>query len=239
MYCDYGVSTSEGFTFSGEHTSGRKLILQDRVADPPSEKQILEDIPFMQGVLDFSAILGQRVYENRPLTFEFLIVDYSYERRKVIETSLTNWLMKPSHIELYDDFSRGYYYMAKCESIAYEDRYEGMSVIITFDAYPFMIGEYLEGNDLWDPFNFELDVAQTTKFTVRGSESITLYNAGSNMVPPKVIASAQFEIELGNRTFAIPQGVTESSEFTLGLGENKLTIRGNGTIEFQFRKELL
>lgn len=40
--------------------------------------------------------------------------------------------------------------MAKCESINYEDRYEGLTAVITFDIYPFMIGEYLESNDIWD-----------------------------------------------------------------------------------------
>lgn len=232
-------NTSEGFKFDGKHTSEYNLILLDRQADPPDEKEIIEEVPFMQGELDFSAILGQRVYKNRTLRFEMIIVNYSYERRKIIETSLTNWLMKPSHIKLYDDFNRHYYYMAKCESINYEDRYEGMTAVITFDAYPFMIGEYLEGNDIWDIFNFELDVAQLTEFDINGSKEITLFNQGSNMIAPKIIASDSFEVVKGNQTFTIPSGTSESSEFIINIGENDLTIKGNGTIEFQIYKELL
>lgn len=92
--------TSEGFELDGKHKNEYNLILLDRHADPPKEKETLEDIPFMQGVLDFSAILGQRVCKNRPVQFEMLIVNYSYERRKIIKASLTNWLIKPSYIKL-------------------------------------------------------------------------------------------------------------------------------------------
>src|SRR5690625_2415377 len=138
----------EGFKFNGKHSSEFKLRLIDRQADPPLEKKIIEDIPFMQGHLDFSDVLGQRVFNNRPLMFDMLIVNYSYEKRKTIEKSLTNWLMKPSYVHLYDDFSPGYYYLAKCESINYVDRYEGMTAVITFEAYPFMKSELLEGNDI-------------------------------------------------------------------------------------------
>lgn len=236
---NYEFNADEGFTFDGKHTSEFNLILLERVADPPPEKVIKENIPFMQGDLDFSAILGQRVFNNRSLQYRMLIVDYSYERRKTIEKSLTNWLMKPSRIKLYDDFSPNYYYLAKCESIGYVDRYEGMTAVITFDAYPFMIGEYEEGNDIWDIFNFELDVAQVTEFKVTGSKEVTLYNPGSNVVFPKIIASNQFQIVKGNQTFIVPAGESESSEFMLETGENNLTIQGTGTIEFRFYKELL
>lgn len=239
MACRYDISTDEGFEFAGKHTKEFNLILQNRIADPPDEKEIIESIPFMQGNLDFSSILGQRVFENREIVFEFLIVDYSYQRRKSIEKSLTNWLMGPSHIKLYDDFSEDYYYIAKCKSINYEDRYEGMTVVITFDAHPFMIGDYLEGSDLWDPFNFELDVFQDAKHTINGSSTVTIYNTGSNMISPKIVASADFEIIKGDATYNLSAGTTNSDEFMFGLGENVMTIKGNGTIEFLFRKELL
>lgn len=239
MYCNYELDTVEGFAVNGKHSREYNLILLDRIADPPQEKQIIENVPFMQGVYDFSAILNQRVYENRPIQFEMLIVDYVYERRKSIETSLTNWLMQPFNIKLYDDFNRNYYYIAKCESINYEDRYEGMTAVITFDAYPFMIGELLEGNDIWDTFNFELDVSQITEYEIKGIKEVTLFNPGSNLVSPKIRASSNLEIIKENQTFNVSAGTSESSEFVFHPGENKLTIKGNGTIEFLFYKELL
>lgn len=235
----YHQEIIEGFTFAGKHTREFNLHLIHRIADPPQEKEILEDIPFMQGVLDFSTILGQRVYENRDVTFIMKVINYDYEKRKVLESSISNWLMKKSHSRLYDDYIPGYHFWAKCTGINYEDVYEGLNIEITFDAYPFKIGNLLEGNDIWDTFNFELDVSQVTKFNVNGTKDITLYNVGSNVISPTVVSSSAFEIIKDDKTFIIPVGVSKSDEFVLDLGENKLTLIGNGAIEFKFYKELL
>ena len=47
------------------------------------------------------------------------------------------------------------------------------------------------------------------------------------------------KVELGNKVFEIKQGVTESKKFNLKKGENKLTVTGNGTIEFIWYKEVI
>lgn len=230
---------SEGFTRDEVHTKEYNMWLVERSAPTPSEKRIIEDVPFMQGEYDFSMILGGRVYENRQLTYVFEMLERNYQSRKSIQTSLENWLMRSGHEPLYDDHAKDYYYIAKCESVEIADSYGGLTITVTFDAYPFKIGEYLEGNDIWDIFNFELDVAQITEFEINGTKTIMLYNAGSNMVSPKIKASNEFDITLDNKEYKISSGTTESSEFVLPLGENELTIKGYGTIEFLFYKELL
>src|SRR5690625_558150 len=83
-----------GFTRSGIHTSEYGMWLVNRQAPTPSEKQIIESVPFMQGVYDFSNILGERVYENRSLTYVFEIKQQDYERRKINQTAIENWLKK-------------------------------------------------------------------------------------------------------------------------------------------------
>lgn len=229
----------EGFRFNGSHTSEFGLRLIERTANPPSEKEVKENIPYMQGELDFSDILGVRVFNNRTLSYTFELIDYNYETRKIDETFLSNWLMRTGKQQLFDDYDRGYYYLSKCTSVESIDNYYGTNYRITFDAYPFMIGEQYEGNDIWDTFNFLLDVAQITKFNVNGSATVTLYNAGMNTVIPTIKASSPFTIRKDNVTYNIPQGESESHEFYLALGENKLIIEGTGTIEFLFRKELI
>src|SRR5690625_629106 len=170
---------------------------------------------------------------------DMLIVNYRYEKTKTMETSLTNWLRNPSNVHLYDSLSPGHYYPANCKSIKYVDSDEGMNAVITFEAYRLMKSDLVEGNDIWDEFNFELDVAQETNFTVNGTENIKLINPCSNVIIPKIRASSDFEVVKDNQTFIIPEGTSESSEFILNIGENDLTILGNGEIEFQFYKELL
>src|SRR5699024_9538236 len=221
------------------HTKEYGMWLVERHAPTPEEKRIIEDVPFMQGHYDFSMILGGRVYENRPLTYVFEILNRNYTSRKSVQTSLENWLMNSDYAPLYDDHAENYHYIAKCQNVSTEDTYGGLTVTIEFDAYPFKIGDYLEGNDIWDIFNFELDVSQITEFNINGTKEIVLYNVGSNIINPKIKTTSTFEIKQGNQTFNVPSGTSESHEFTLKTGENKLTITGNGTIEFLFYKELL
>jgi phage-related protein len=231
----------EGFKFLGHHTKEYNLILLERSAPTPEEKKIKESVPFMQGDYDFSMILGERIYENRTLTFTFTLFEDSYEYRKVDETALANWLMKGGYEPLYDDHAPNYYYMAKCTSVQVEDNTaeRRLIVTITFDAYPFKISMLAEGHDIWDEFNFELDVSQPVEFTVNDSLYINLLNVGSCGVVPTVTASAPMTIRKNGFTYQVPQGESRSESFRLEIGENPMTVKGNGTIKFTFYKELI
>lgn len=236
---DLSGTITEGFKRDGIHTKEYKMWLVERSAPTPEEKAITESVPFMQGHFDFSTILGGRVYENRPLTYQFEILERDYLTRKIFQTSLENWLMKGGYEPLYDDHAPEYHYLAKCESVETADAYGGLTVNIEFDAYPFKIAELAEGNDIWDTFNFELDVAQVTKFSVNGSVNIILYNVGANNLTPAIKATAPMTIIKDGVSYSIPAGETNSYEFVLCQGENPMSIRGNGAIEFLFYKELI
>lgn len=229
----------EGFQRGNRHTRDFKMWLIDRQAPTPEEKAIVENLPFVQGEYDFSTILGGRVYNNRPLTYQFEILNRDYQSRKIVQTALENWLMRDGFERLYDDHAEGYYYIAKCTGVNTADSYGGLTVDIEFNAYPFKISELAEGNDIWDTFNFELDVSQITEFTVNDSITIALYNVGASNLTPAIKASAPMTIIKDGITYNIGVGETKSYEFSLLQGENKLTIQGNGTIEFLFYKELI
>src|SRR5690606_7681211 len=98
---------------------------------------------------------------------------------------------------------------------------------VTFTAYPFMIAEYPEGNDLWDIFNFELDVAQKTDFEVQEELEVTLINPGTPDVIPEINATASMTIIKDDIEYIVTAGVTKDSDFMLKRGENKLKIIGN------------
>jgi len=233
--------TQEGFSFAGYHTGEFELILLERSAPSPAEKQITESVPFMQGIYDFSLILGERIYENRPLSFKFTYFQDEYEKRKVDETVLTNWLMRGGYQPLYDDHARDYYYLAKCTLVQVEDDTAGrrLNINLSFDAYPFKLSALPEGHGLWDNFNFDLDYSQDTEYTVNGSLSINLMNVGSTGVTPIIIASAAMTIIKDGITYAIPAGETKSESFRLAIGENPMMVNGNGVIKFTFYKELI
>lgn len=180
------MTITQGFKRGDKHTKDFELWLVNRSAPTPSEKSIVEDVPFMQGVYDFSTILGERVYQNRPLSFEFEYLQQSYEKRKVDQTVLENWLMRDGYTPLYDDHAEGYFYMAKCTSVDIDDSSGGLTIKIDFDAYPFKKAIREEGNDIWDVFNFTLDVSQPIEYTVDSILPITLWNVGLVGVSPVI-----------------------------------------------------
>src|SRR5690625_3496146 len=142
--------------------------------------------------------------------------------------------------KLYEDSIPGYYYLAEVEGgLDFNELWNHGTLTVEFTAYPFMIAELEEGNDLWDPFNFELDVAQVTYFTVNGSLDVILYNVGTPSVIPTIETSAPMDIIKDGVTYKVPVGKSKSDDFTLSPGDNKLTIKGNGTINFTFYKELI
>lgn len=231
----------EGFKFNGIHTKEFGMSLKERLAPTPEEKTITEEVPFMQGVYDFSDLLGERIFKNRTLSYRFEVYQRDYQHRKVNEIVLKNWLMKRGIQPLYDDHDRGYYYLAKCTNVDIEDDHQGGRLIIniTFDAAPFMKSSLEEGNDIWDLFNFEIDYAQDVEYTVNGRLDISLLNVGSIGVVPTITAGSQMTIVKDSMTYKVPVGESKSESFRLEIGENQLSITGNGTIKFTFYKELI
>lgn len=236
---DMATQPDEGISRDGRHTRDYQMWLVDRQAPTPPEKQIIDSIPFMQGNYDFSDILGERIYENRTISYVFEIKNRHYTNRKTVQTSLENWLMKSGMAPLYDDHAKGYYYMAKCVYINTEDATGGLRVTIDFDGYPFKISVLEEGHDIWDVFNFELDVAVINEFNINGIENIDMYNVGSNSRAPKLITTANMIIVKNGMTYNIPAGTSQNESFRLDIGSNPMTVTGNGTIKFEWYKELL
>lgn len=207
----------------------------------PNKKKILVNVPFSNEEYDFSEIYGSQTYEPRTLKYHFNIKDTTKERMITKKTKILNWLMN-SHgkQKLYDDVYPGYYFLAEIEgSTSFSENWADGILTVTFKAYPFMIAELPEGNDIWDSFNFELDVAQKTSFTVNGTLEVILINAGTPDVIPEITCSSQMEVIKDGISYTIATGTTKDEDFMLKSGENDLKITGYGTISFKFFKELI
>lgn len=231
-----------GITFNEKH-SFRDFglrVLEKHIGNPSKIKR-KERVPFSNKIYDFSSVYGGQEYEERHLTYVFNLRDYDKVNLAIKKIEILNWLMQPNEkVQLLDDYIPGYYFLAEVEEdIDFAElRFRGVFTV-NFTAYPFKISELKEGHDLWDPFNFLLDYAQTTEFTVNGTKEVTLYNPGASVIQPKIIASNVMTITKGNTTFNVPSGESQSHDFILHQGENKMTIKGIGKISFHFRKELI
>ena len=231
-----------GITYNNKHSFNDLglTVLNTRVIETPSKIKITETIPFMNGSYDFSNLYGGNCYAERKLEYEFLIKANNSMELEFKRMNVENWLLSSnSKTKLFDDNIPNYYYLAECESIDFEDLNNVGKLKAYFVAYPFKIGEYFEGNNLWDSFNFESDVLQDSKFDISGSKNISIYNASATNIIPSVICSSSMEVIKGNTTYKFNSGTSKDYRFELSIGENNMTVKGNGTIEFKFRKEVL
>ena len=231
----------DGITFGEFDSMNEGLLLTHREDTPPEEKVIKESLPFVQGDYDFSRILGEAIRENRPVRYEFFIKEYNHEYRKTLEIKYENMLLNQGMARIYDTANLGYYFYGKCinAEVFLDSNWQQLKLVVTFDCYPYMISELKEGHDIWDEFNFELDVAQIPAFEVNGSREVTLYNAGASSVVPTIKASSEFTIEIDTISVTVSAGTHKSELIRLRKGENRIMLTGNGTIEFDFYKELI
>lgn len=231
-----------GISYEGKHSFNDLglTVLNTRIIETPSKIKITETIPFMNGSYDFSNLYGNNCYTERKLEYEFLVKADSRQKLEYLRMYIDNWLLGTNKkTVLMDDNLKGYYYLAECESVDYEDLVKNGKIKAIFTAYPFKIRDCYEGNNLWDSFNFELDVLQDTKFTVNGSSNVNIYNSSAIDIEPTIIASSNFEIIKDNKKYVVESGTSKDYRFKLKKGDNNITLKGNGTIEFRFRKEVL
>ena len=66
-------------------------------------------------------ITGERIFNNRTVSYEFWAVNRNYEARKVFELALKNWLMLPGILPIYDTHDFNYHWLGKCASVEVED----------------------------------------------------------------------------------------------------------------------
>lgn len=200
---DYGIR------FNGHHSSEFGLrILQGKQIGFPTKIKSLVTIPHSSNEYDFSSVVGVQAYSDRTVSIPFHINKMDKESLYNEWTKIVNWLMgTDSKTPLYDDLMDEYYYMAEVrESPEFNELLTRGTLTVNFTCYPFRISKLREGNDIWDTFNFELDVAQQTSFLVNRTTFKTVSvgsivnigawatNADNGAPIPRSIVSASYKV---------------------------------------------
>nr|DAN00174.1 MAG TPA: distal tail protein [Caudoviricetes sp.] len=206
----------------------------------PSKRKIKDTVPFMNGSYDFSLLYGEQTYDEREITYTFSLPKKDKVKLNMLKIKIIEWLYDGIQSKIYDDQFPNFHFLAECTDIDYDESfYNYAQLTATFIAYPFKISTLQDGHDIWDEFNFELDMIQDTKFDVIGSKSITLYNNSIIGIYPTVICDNNFEVIKNGITYSFTPGEVKSFNFKLDKGENNLLLKGNGAIEFKWSKEVL
>lgn len=230
---------NEGFTFGGFDTTQHGWFLMERSAPTPSEKELIESVPYMHGSYDFSVFNEERYFENRELTYKFIMPTDVYENRKMVEQDLKRTLMPIRQSALYDTHDRSYHWLAKVSSIEVLDdsQYNNLTVTVIFSAYPFAIVNDEEGSDIWDDVYFPHWTFLNTKYTVNGAQVVTLINDGSKIIKPKMIVTGTVSVTDRYSTVEMTAGTYTDTKISIYPGSNKLTLDGDGTIRFRYNRE--
>lgn len=237
-----GLEIDEYIQFMSFNSKNEELYLIERKAPTPEEKEILKDIPFKQGVLDFSALLGSRVFKNREIEYVFMLFNTPYNQRKIVERNIKQKLMVHSRNKLFDTHDSNYYWLGKCKSVEVEngEKFNHLKVTITFDCYPYMISHTDYFDDYWDTFEFDEDVANYTKYVVNGSLEFPLFNAGSVAVKPKITVNSTFRVKVNDEDFIeFQSGSKQDYYLSLKPGVNDVKVEGTGIIQFHYQKEVM
>ncbi len=160
------------FEFNGKSTRDFGLTIGRGVEiGYPDKNKKIEPLAWTNVQYDFSNLYGSQQYTNRLLKFPIHIMNKSENSIYFQNTKILKWLMSVGRQPFYYSEIPGYYFMAEVVSdVEYELRHVHDGVLeIVFECYPFMIDRMPEGHDIWDLFNFDLDVSQPTKFTFKSN----------------------------------------------------------------------
>lgn len=150
--------------------------------------------------------------------------------------------MRYGRQKLYDTHDPNYYWIGKCKSVKAEkdDMFGRLVVTIVFDCYPYMISNTHYFDDMWDDFEFDDDIANYTKYVVKGSLDFPLYNAGSVSVRPEITVDSQFSVTVNDeKPIVFEAGSKKDYYLSLKPGVNEVHVEGTGTIQFHYKREVM
>ena len=137
-------------------------------------------------------------------------------------------------IKLIDDTMPDFYYLGEVQTaptITENTTFADFSIVFQCEAYRY---RHIDGSDLWDPFRFDLDIAQKTAFDVKGQEQAFLISQSLSNVQLNVTATAPFTLSLNNDSFQISKGTTANPDIVIRPGQNNITMVGTGNISFDW-----
>lgn len=237
-YCKYkyGVNFADDAdnpSYKHSYRDYELLPKTEMVVQPPSLRESYVEIPGADGELDLSEVLtGHPLYDGRDAKFEFMLIDR--ERWRWAYSRLMNEVHgKRMRIVLDDDSN--FYYTGRVKVNSFESSINLATIVINARIDPYK--KSLIANSerwLWDPFNFETDVARDyADLTVDGTLTVTV--VGSRMpVTPVLKVSSDMTVQYDGTTYQLATGSNRIAGMVLADDEYEMTFTGTGTVSVQF-----
>ncbi len=232
---------TEYFSFGDFNSKTEGFYILEHDAPSPDEKEIIEDIPYMQGVYDFSMLLGERVFENRTVTFKIAKFMAPYADRKKAAQDTKNKLMLNGILPVADSYLDSCHWLGKCKSVDPDDDQERnkLTLTVVFDCYPFAIRNATSYSDEFDVDYFTDGVDAWTGFHVVSYRKILLFNTGNTRISPTAVASKKMTLKSGGASIQLLPGENKDFFFKLEIGVNEIELIGTGHVSFYVEQEVM
>ncbi|MHA3226069.1 distal tail protein Dit [Globicatella sulfidifaciens] len=232
--------------YGGFDTRQFDLLQVYRDVPSPTEKEVIEDIAYMNGVLDFGGVFtnGELRFDRRTIEFGYQCFFRNVREREEIENEIKAMTITLGMQPIIDSAIPGLYWYGKLSNqeqlFDHDEEYNILSVTLKFSCMPFAFTIKDAFDDNFDDFVFETDYAAWRKFEVAGTEEIFLVNPGQNSISPIVATTAPMKLTMDGVTIVFPEGETKNTRFRLKPGYNTgIVVEGNGMIEFFFQGEVM
>lgn len=202
-----------------------EMYMTDFSVSPPEPRTSYVDVPFRDGLLDFSTALTGGIvrYQNRTVTASFVTKDTAEDGWRERYHSFINAFHGRKE-KLIFDYDPDYYYLGRITCDASKDDQLIGAASITADC---------------DPYKYKVNPT-VREFDVSGSEGldITLQNDWMPTVPT-VTTDAEITVEFGESTIVFQAGTRKAPDLLLLEGVNHMTLTGTGHIKFEYQEGAL
>lgn len=234
------LKPDEGISYDGFNTQSRGWWLTKREAPVPEEYEITESVPYMQGEYDFSVLDQERYYKPRELTYEFMVVDDDYQYRKGEEEIAKRRLVNPEYLpnKLYDTGNPAYFFdKAKVTSLTCDDDSEKgvLTITVKFKAYPYALGRWEEGVEVWDAIDFD-DYCNNEEYTYVENKDALIDNRGKPVLCEVYAINDAAIVDSYDNHYTIKAGATQKIVLAHGLNDVIVT---KGPVRFKWRCEVM
>lgn len=225
----YGVKFDDYHSFRDLGVYPKSKI----IVAPPKVREVYVEVAGADGSLDLTeALTGRANFENRDAKFEFTVVDrerwdYTYAR-----------LMNTLHgnvMRVVLDEDPNWYYEGRIQVDSFSTSKHTATITVTGFLNPYKKALNVNSERwLWDPFNFETDIARDyADLVVDGHFTVTV--VGSKMpVTPIIKASSAMTLTFNGTTYQLSAGNNRIPSIVLSDQEYEMAFVGNGTVSIQF-----
>lgn len=225
------------------------LLMTDRKIGhaPLKKKQI--NVPWRDGILEYTQIGGRTYYDNRELSYTFKIQDE--EKYQQIHSEFSEYA-HGKILRIKDDEYPSYYFYGICDVGDLSKDKKNRKFTLTVDAEPYRYSFSSSTEDiLWDDVYFPTTVFREigTKgvITVTDSAEVTIRKGGRDVVPVFTVSGNEASITLRKyigsslkKTVTLNTGRNRFPDLTVcGASDVRLRFIGSGTVRIEYKEARL